>query len=29
MVSPLNVQAVYLSNEMRNALAGVQLIAGA
>ncbi len=28
MVSPLNVQAVYLSNEMRNALAGMKLIAG-
>ena len=29
MVSPLNVQSVYLSNEMRNTLAGVQLFAGA
>jgi hypothetical protein len=29
MVSPLNVQAVQLSNEMRNTLAGMQLFAGA
>ncbi len=28
MVSPLNVQAVYLTNEMRNALAGTQFIQG-